>query len=78
VGAAELRKRPVKPKMPRFLDGGSMMSFVGSETRREAETRWADGAMGSWRFRMWAGSTGSRPCASSLGFGASHVASGLR
>jgi hypothetical protein len=46
VGAAELRKRPVKPKMPRFLDGGSMMSFVGSETRREAETRWADGVMG--------------------------------
>jgi hypothetical protein len=25
------------------LDGGSMISFVGSETRREVETRWADG-----------------------------------
>jgi len=30
AGAAELRKRPVKPKMLRFLDGGSMMSIVRS------------------------------------------------
>lgn len=28
VGATELRNSPVKPKMLRFLDGGSMMSLV--------------------------------------------------
>jgi hypothetical protein len=36
VGVAELRKSPVKPKRPRFFDGGSMTSLAG--TSREA--RW--------------------------------------
>jgi hypothetical protein len=39
AGAGELRNSPVKPKKPRFFDGGSMIS-IGLEPELELEARW--------------------------------------